>query len=718
MTVRNQNWYALNGTRRWPIDDGATGEDDAGASLRNDVLVDAAVRAPADLCELVAVSSVTVTKGLVTVTLVGAAAHPLAPAGSSSAAGPEFVPLGVVSVPKPVVPGRPYPVRPLADGVGGWLVFGDGLEKSVRHRFSTPAQAVLAPRACRFYRRPPVTSIGKQYSALTLAGVVRVRGGTDVEVVAAEREIEGVERDVIVVRLRSNTPRNLLDQYRGPCGGRPESRTCNRDGVEFINTVGPDCDGDVRVEFVSPLRTSYYAGGVALDYPYGLIDACTRDDRLPTAAGRLPNEYPDECAVSSVGDPDANAVQPPPIIAPGAGTITLPDGVSSEAVDAAALPVTLHFDAGWEAVRPTAGAWTLAPVDSPNEPAYQQITIIPYTAYDPVGVPVPYVEYFEGGTQDCVNCPDGAPRVYRLTITGGTGGFAVLNGVHYYTHAEGGCDWLIDTPGFGGSIAWVDQGGGTKQLQFQISDDVTFAFMSWNGDIVPTGTACCDAVPATAVADGSVETGPPGDMPALPVVTPVGRCGSSGSSSAVSSSSSLVPRDAVSSEVNETRGPDAAAYTADVAARNIALWAGSIGTGSAGVRTRTDVMIGNGAGIAGLLFNYRGAVAGGFQYWAVELSRADSRLQIRHWNGLAWVTLVSAGPLVVAASTWYTVEGSVEELGGGTYRLTARARTATGAQLAAITTDVGDYGPADGYLGIVADRTLAAYSYLRVEAHP
>lgn len=703
MTVRNQNWYALNGTRRWPIDDGATGEDDAGASLRNDVLVDAAVRVPADLCALVAVSSVTVTKSLVTVTLVGVAAHPVAPAGSSSAAAPEFVPLGVVSVPKPVVPGRPYPVRPLAAGVGGWLVFGDGLGKSVRHRFSTPEQAVLAPRACRAYRRPPVTSIGKQFAALALAGVVRVLGGTDVEVVAAEREIEGVERDVIVVRLRSNTPRNLFDQYRGPCGGRPESRTCNRDGVEFINTVGPDCDGDIRVEFVSPLRTSYYAGGVALDYPYGLIDACTRDDRLPAASGKLPNEYPDECAVSSVGDPDANAARLPPILGAGAN-ITLPDEVSSEAVSPAALPVTLHFDAGWEAVHPTTGAWTLVPRDSPNEPAYQQITITPYTAYDEVVTVHPYIEYFDGGVQDCGACSDGASGAWSFVLAGGTGDMAGANGAWTVTPA-GGCLWT------------ATQGGWTATLN---AANIVETLIVTDGVVSQTyGTA--DSVPFVCCGTNVLEmvegTGT-GDPPAAPVLTAVGPCGSSSLSSAVSSSSSLVPRDATSSEVSETRGPDQAAYAADVAVRNIALWAGSIGTGSAGVRTRTDVMIGNGAGIAGLLFNYRGAVAGGFQYWAVELSRADSRLQIRHWNGLAWVTLVSAGPLVVAANTWYTVEGSVEDLGGGTYRLTARARTVTGAQLAAITTDVGDYGPADGYLGIVADRTLAAYSYLRVEAHP
>lgn len=586
MSARNHNWYTLNGTRRWPIDDAATGEADDGADLKNDVLVDAAVRVPADLCSLVAVSSVTVTKSLVSVTLVGAAAHPAAPVGVSVGS-PEFVPVGVVSARKPLVPGRPYPVQPLADGVGGWVVFGEGVEKSVRHRFSTPEQAVLAPRACRFYRRLPVPTIGKQFTAATLTGVVLIKGGTDVEVVAATRRIGDLDRDAIVVRLKSNTPRNLFDLYRGPCGGRPESRTCDREGVEYINTVGPDCQGDIRIEFPDPLRPSYYPGGVALDYPYGLIDACTRNDRLPAPDGKLPNEYEDECKPeSSAGDPDANARPPEPKWFAGT-TDPYPAGISSEAIVAPGLPATVTWDqATYEGFIRAVGAWSFTSLDSPGEPPYRVVTVVPVTVYDAV------------------------PVVREVSLGSGSSSF--------------------------------------------------------------------------------------------------------------SSSSSEVPRESSSSIVAETAGPAWALLSEGVGDRNVILWEHSAATGSVGLKVTADLWLRAGAGTAGVLLNYRpSAVAPGYRYWAAELSRVSNRFQIRHWNGMAWVNLAAAGPVRIAEGEWYRVEFSAEAVAPGTVRLVARAVVvATGATLATITTDVADYGTGDGYLGLVADRTSAAYSYLRVEAYP
>jgi len=365
----NRNWYTLNGTRRYPIDDGCTGEGDGGENLPNNLIVDANVRLPSTLGTGVAVSSVVVSKGLVSVTLVAVAHPPVVPTGASAGT-PAFVPLGAVSVRLPVQQGRPYPISPMADGVGGWLVFGEGVDSLFNARFSTPQQASLAPKACRFYRPLPVPSIAKLNSSVRLEGVVRVKAGPDLEIVGADRTIDGQTVKAMVIRLKQDTPQNLLDKYRGPCSGRPESNTCDRPAAEFINTVGPDCSGNVTIKFPSPMRASPLAGGggIVLDYPYGLIDACTRDDRLPNAQGRLPNEYDDECNPSD-GDQDANARLRGTLYGPRPGLSSEYPSVSSQVLDICAeLPHTETFDDGdpdnWQIVY---GQWGLVSSDSPQE---------------------------------------------------------------------------------------------------------------------------------------------------------------------------------------------------------------------------------------------------------------------------------------------------------------------------------------------------------------
>lgn len=365
----NRNWYTLSGTRRYPVDDACTGEGDGGERLPTNLIVDANVRLPSSLGKAVAVSSVVVSKTLVSVTLVAVAEPPVVPAGSS-AGGAAFVPLGAVSVRLPLQQGRPYPISPMAAGVGGWLVFGEGAEAAFNARFSTPQQATLTPKVCRFYRELPIPSLAKLNSSVRLEGVVTVKAGPDVEIFGADRTIDGVTVPALVIRLKQNTPKNLLDAYRGPCAGRPESNTCDRPGAEFINTVPPDCNGNVTLRFPSPLRAAPLVGGggLVLDYPYGLIDACTRDDRLPAADGKLPNEYDDECNTSD-GDQDANAVGPGVTLPPNPELSSEYPSVSSQVLDICEdLPYLETFDDGVaDSFQKIYGIWDFVDRDSSAE---------------------------------------------------------------------------------------------------------------------------------------------------------------------------------------------------------------------------------------------------------------------------------------------------------------------------------------------------------------
>lgn len=359
--TRNHNFYNLNSTRAYPLDDRATRTGDADERLPNDIIVDINLRFPSVAGQYAYLSSVAVTERLVTATFL---ACPSVDAPPDS-----FVPLAAVTVLKPLLPGRHYALDALYPGVGGWIVFGDS-DETFKARFSTPQQGLLLPRCARPYPKLPIESIRKLGVGTGLTGIVALRGTGDIEVVADDRRIDGLMRKVVVVRLNSfNSTRNVFDLYKGPCGARPESENCDKKGVEFINTVGPDCNGNLQILFTGDTEVTPYDGsseGLILDHPIGLTDACTRDDRLPDRNGRLPNEYDDNCTSEFEGqyDDDDDGV------AEDLASFNVPN-VSSEAVNCPDLPYLETFDdVEAESWRVLVGQFGLAVSDSPDEPLH------------------------------------------------------------------------------------------------------------------------------------------------------------------------------------------------------------------------------------------------------------------------------------------------------------------------------------------------------------
>jgi hypothetical protein len=342
-SVINNNWYNLNSTRNYPLDDGASTVDDAGKNLPNTAIADINLRMPHSVGQGAMISSVVVSSGIVSVTFL-AINHPITPSIYDHAPPAlEFRPLAAVSLPKPVNPGQVYPITPLVDGVFGWIVFGDGIAKSFNLRFSTAQQAALTPKVCRSYTDSLVTSVSKLGSIYELKGVVRLIEGRDVSIRKDNILVDNHYKDAIVLSLKENSIDNVYSKYSGPCAGRPESGTCAREPIQSINGVQPDCDGNINIVFEDPFRVTSnpedFPGIVAVDYPLGVIDACTKQDVLPSADGTLPNQRKDQCS-SSYGDPDANAYP--------TGTPTGPpsEEVSSSTISPVSLPFGLTFDEG------------------------------------------------------------------------------------------------------------------------------------------------------------------------------------------------------------------------------------------------------------------------------------------------------------------------------------------------------------------------------------
>ena len=321
--VRDPDWYTANSRRPWPLDETASLLDDAQQVFPENLLVDLSLRFPARYGPRAYLGAFYSGPAAVSLLILGETGYTPLAAFQASRAGLET--------------GRLLPLTPLVAGVGGWVVLGEGTLPGTLHnfRFREPSQSRLLPQTARPYAATPVLSLGKLGAEVGLTGLVKLSAGNDIELVQETLTIDGRDRTAVVINLRNtqtDTQRNLLSLYAGPCGGRPESRTCpGPQPIEAINTVIPDCCGTIFLEFrgcASVSRVQNDSRGVIVDCGLSLADACVTPARLPDASGRLPNEYQDQC------DPDS---EPPTTAAPESVVRSLPAADEGPVLTEAAL---------------------------------------------------------------------------------------------------------------------------------------------------------------------------------------------------------------------------------------------------------------------------------------------------------------------------------------------------------------------------------------------
>lgn len=302
MSIRNQNWYNLQSTRRYPLDENSTGLDDANNFIRDDILVDCHIRFPSTYGKYVYVQGLTVSPGLVTVVF-----------GVSSKDGlVTGAPLAAVTVVKPVTTSINYAITPLQPGVSGWVVFGPGVENSFSGRYTTVQQTLVSPRCARSYRPLPVPTIGKLGLAEALQGIVKILGespvrvrydseaGRVVKIVDGEKVVAHDNVKALVVELDTNEitdKYNPLQLFLGPCGQRPESGTCPKTPIENINGVAPDCAGNIEIVFDNFVGAQLFAdcGGVDIISGNDLGVVC---DSANEQKNKRPKRYDDACCVA------------------------------------------------------------------------------------------------------------------------------------------------------------------------------------------------------------------------------------------------------------------------------------------------------------------------------------------------------------------------------------------------------------------------------------
>lgn len=289
MSVRDNSWYNANSTRLWPFDDSALLTDDAERDIPTDFLVDLNLRFPSSYGERAYVGALFAGPAAVSVLILSDQGKLLA---------------SFTGIRSETEAGRVYPLVPQLGGVGGWVVFGEYIQTSqvVNLKFSESEQSLLLTGSARRYSAAPVLSLGKLHASESLTGLIRLVSGNDVRAYRETLVIDGQSRQAIVFDLENkedDVSRNLLQLYSGPCSGRPESNTCDGPApIEVVNTVRPDCCGNLFLEFrgcadISSVQNDTM--GVIIDCGFGLSDACISSSGLPDSSGRLPIEFDDLC---------------------------------------------------------------------------------------------------------------------------------------------------------------------------------------------------------------------------------------------------------------------------------------------------------------------------------------------------------------------------------------------------------------------------------------
>ena len=276
-----QDWLVRNSGRIYPLDDAATGYGDAGNPLPESAIVDMNLWVPhyefdgGRKLEYCYVSSVIKTESILSITVLGTAGH-VYPAAGDPVAQPEtpFTPICTLSVTRPFTPYRNYAVTPMLPGVGGWIMLGDvnDGEDFVIH-MSTPEQGLLAPKAVRWYTPLPIPEVGLKDGVITIDGDVILDDSGNISIEKKLRTIEGEAEPREVIEF--SMPTDELSRFSGPCGGRPESGTCNRTPITSLSGVEADCSGNIDLNITGlEVNTITDGNGICIDSDISLTQAC------------------------------------------------------------------------------------------------------------------------------------------------------------------------------------------------------------------------------------------------------------------------------------------------------------------------------------------------------------------------------------------------------------------------------------------------------------
>ena len=146
------------------------------------------------------VTSVSVTKYMVSVTFSSCNEHPLSGAFTGT-----FLPVGAISSVKSNLYKR-LPIIPYVNGAAGWVTFGKGIleAEDLFLKFSSPSQSIVLPRVAFAYTSDGVVGVGKAGNIATLTGDIILKAGPDITIEVADRPLgsSGACVPAAIIRLK------------------------------------------------------------------------------------------------------------------------------------------------------------------------------------------------------------------------------------------------------------------------------------------------------------------------------------------------------------------------------------------------------------------------------------------------------------------------------------------------------------------------------------
>lgn len=299
MLVANINWNNSNENRTYPICETSTCLSDSGIRLPDNIITDCRLIIPVknfwDGNPLRAfITSITNSNKVLSITFCSTNQNE-----NGSISQPTMVneTIAALSITKPIIVGKLYPIKALKLGVVGWVAFGKGALDTAKfdYRFTDPSQTLLVTDAAYFYQVSAVNSLGKKDFNSSLEKTINLKTSSGVKITKSTRTIYNETKDVLLFSLdRDRVTKEINQELLGPCRGNPTARSCKVTPIYRINNVTPDCDGNIDIEFVNPdidLQRFRGNGGISIQVPIGTEGTCFDQvnhdgDKLPLFHGR------------------------------------------------------------------------------------------------------------------------------------------------------------------------------------------------------------------------------------------------------------------------------------------------------------------------------------------------------------------------------------------------------------------------------------------------
>lgn len=263
MKIVTKEFLNENAYSSYPIDSRATFEpySKEDASAINSLLLDLKLTVPESVATTAFIANIKVTPALVSLVIMGSketpyyeVVPPLPNYSSDEYTAFNAVVLATVAVSRNIALNQiPVRLEGQLDGVGGWVVFGPGVQNTCNWSFSSPASSAISSSAITRYKYGGVRNVAKKSFAETLDGAISLTGQNGIEIVQKAD-------NVLAIQFSGTTGdiSNGLSEYMGLCGIRPETETCAFTPIRTVNNVKPELGSDKK-EIVLILDAPLYA---------------------------------------------------------------------------------------------------------------------------------------------------------------------------------------------------------------------------------------------------------------------------------------------------------------------------------------------------------------------------------------------------------------------------------------------------------------------------